>query len=63
MLERAARSLASEAPIEQTYAELAEAAAKGSGADVAVLWLPEPDGDLVARAVWSASAGLAAEID
>ncbi len=63
MLERAARSLASEAPIEQTYAELAEAAAHGSGADVAVLWLPEPDGDLVARAVWSASAGLAAEID
>ena len=28
-----------------------------------MLWLPEPDGGLVARSVWSASAGLAAEIE
>jgi serine phosphatase RsbU (regulator of sigma subunit) len=63
MLERATRSLAAGAPIELTFAALAEAAAQGSGADVAVLWLPEPDGCLVARSVWSASAGLAAEIE
>ncbi len=60
---RAARSLAAGAPIEQTFAELAEAAALGTGAEVAVLWLPEPDGGLVAQSVWSASAGLAAEIE
>jgi serine phosphatase RsbU (regulator of sigma subunit) len=63
VLERAARSLVVGAPIEQTLVELAEAAAKGSGADVAVLWLPEPDGGLVARSIWSTSAGLAAEIE
>ena len=28
-----------------------------------MLWLPEPDGGLVAQSVWSASAGLAAEIE
>ena len=63
VLQRAAHSLAAGAPVEQTFAELAEAAAQGAGADVAVLWLPEPDGGLVARSVWSASAGLAAEIE
>jgi len=60
---RAARSLAGGAPIEETFAELAEAAAQGTGAEVAVLWLPEADGGLVAQSVWSASAGLAAEIE
>ena len=39
------------------------AAAQGTGADVAVLWLPEPGGALVARSVWSLSAGLAAELE
>ena len=63
VLERAVRSLAAGAPIEQTFAALAEAAAQGSGAEVAVLWLPEPDRSLVARSVWSTSAGLAAEIE
>ena len=63
VLERAARSLAAGAPVEQTFAVLGEAAARGAGADVAVLWLPEPHGGLVARSVWSVSAGLAAEIE
>ena len=63
VLGHAARSLAAGAPIEQTFVALAEAAALGSGADVAVLWLPEPDGSLVARSIWSTSAGLAAEIE
>ena len=30
---------------------------------MAVLWLPEPGGALVARSVWSSSAGLAAELE
>ena len=62
-LSRASRSLAAGAPVESTLAELAAAAALGTGADVAVLWLPERAGSLAARSVWSASAGLAAEIE
>ena len=62
-LSRSARSLATGAPVARTLAELAEAAARGTGADVAVLWLPEREGALSARAVWSVSAGLAAEVE
>ena len=63
VLTRAARSLADGAELGQTLAELAEASARGTGAEVAVIWLPERDGDVVARSVWSASAGLAAELE
>ena len=63
VLARSARALAGGAPIEQTLAELAEAAARGTGAEVAVIWLPERGGALVARSVSSSSAGLAAEIE
>jgi serine phosphatase RsbU (regulator of sigma subunit) len=63
LLARAARSLADGGAVEHPLADLAEGAAQGAGAEVAVLWLPEPDGILVARSVWSASAGLAAEIE
>ena len=63
VLARSARALAGGAPIEQTLAELAEAAATGTGAEVAVIWLPERGGALVARSVSSSSAGLAAEIE
>ncbi len=63
LLTRASRSLAGGAPIAQTLAELAEAAAHGAGADVAVVWLPERDGAFVARSVWSVSAGLTAELE
>ena len=59
-LARTAGSLAAGAPIEQALAELVRAAAQGTGADVAVLWLPEPGGALLARSVWSFSAGVAA---
>jgi serine phosphatase RsbU (regulator of sigma subunit) len=62
-LARAVSSLAGDAPIEQTLAELAEAAVRGTGAEVAVVWLPEREDALVARSVASTSAGLAAEIE
>ena len=62
-LSRAVRSLTSGASLEPTLDELAAAAAQGAGADVAVLWLPEGAGSLAARAVWSSSAGLAAELE
>ena len=62
-LARTAGSLGAGAPIEQALAELIRAAAQGTGAELAVLWLPEPGGALVARAVWCSSAGLAAELE
>jgi serine phosphatase RsbU (regulator of sigma subunit) len=62
-LARSARSLATEAPAELTFDGLAEAAAMGTAAELAVVWLPERDGALTARAVWAVSAGLAAEVD
>jgi len=58
-----ARALATGAPAEQTFGELAEAAARGTAAELAVLWLPVRDHALRAHAVWAASAGLAAEIE
>ncbi|NUT56575.1 MAG: hypothetical protein HOQ03_11430, partial [Thermoleophilia bacterium] len=63
VLARSARALATGAPTEQTYAELLEAAARGTGAEVAVLWVPAAEGTLQARAVWAASAGVAAELE
>ncbi|HUP33704.1 MAG TPA: SpoIIE family protein phosphatase [Gaiellaceae bacterium] len=62
-LSRVARALAAGAPLESTLAELVAAAARGTAADVVVLWLPEQEGGLAARAVWSTSAGLAAEVE
>lgn len=62
-LARASRSLSAGAPLESTLAGLTSAAAQGTGADVAILWLPERGGSLGARAVWAASAGLAAELE
>jgi serine phosphatase RsbU (regulator of sigma subunit) len=62
VLARAARSLAVGAAVEETVAELADAAARGAGAEVAVIWLPEGDGSLVARSIAAASAGLSAEL-
>mgnify|MGYP000259329644 CR=1 FL=1 len=61
-LAHAVRSLARE-PVELTLGELAAAAAQGSGAEVAALWLPQGDGSLAARSVWSSSAGLSAELE
>ncbi len=63
VLARAARALAAGAPVEQALADLAHAAARGTGAEVAVIWLPEGDGAFAARSVSSASAGLAAEVE
>lgn len=62
-LSAATRSLAGGAPVELALAELTEAAARGAGAEVAVLWLPDRADAFVARSVWSVSAGLAAELE
>jgi len=63
VLARAARALADGSPIEHVLAELAEAAARGAGAEVAVIWLPVGDGAVAARSVWSVSAATGAEIE
>ena len=55
--------LAAGGPLTETLVELVAAAAQGTGAEVAVLWLPTPEHDLAARAVWATSAGLAAELE
>jgi serine phosphatase RsbU (regulator of sigma subunit) len=44
-------------------AELVEAAAQGASSELAVVWLPDRGGSLVARAVSAASAALAAEVE
>ena len=61
-LARASRALSAGGRLEPTLGELAEAAALGAAADVAVLWLPQRDG-LAARAVSAASAALSAELE
>ena len=60
---RAVRALAAGDPLERIFGELTAAAASGTGAEVAVAWLPRGDGLLVARSVSSVSAGLAAELE
>jgi serine phosphatase RsbU (regulator of sigma subunit) len=62
-LSRASRALADGAALVPALVALSEAAALGTGADVAAVWLPERNGSLVARGLWSASAGVAAELD
>jgi serine phosphatase RsbU (regulator of sigma subunit)/putative methionine-R-sulfoxide reductase with GAF domain len=59
----AVRALGAGGPLAETLAGLIAAAARGTGSEVAVLWLPTPDHGLAARAVWAASAGLAAELE
>ena len=63
VLARSARALATGAPVDETYGDLVEAAARGTGAEIAVLWLPVRGGGFRAHAVWTGSAGLAAEIE
>jgi hypothetical protein len=63
VLAASTRALAAGAPAEETFADLVEAAARATGAEVAVLWLPAAEGSLRARSVWAASAGLAAEVE
>jgi serine phosphatase RsbU (regulator of sigma subunit) len=62
-LSRASRSLTSGSQLEPILAELVEAAAAGTGAELVAIWLPEQDGSLAARAVWAASGALAAEVE
>ena len=60
---RAGRLLAGDAELDPILAELVEAAARGTGAELAAVWLPDRAGTLVARAVWASSGSLAAELD
>src|SRR5215210_929523 len=62
-LARAANALATGAPQKAGLSELVRAAATGTGAEVAVLWLSERDTAVSIRDVWSVSAGIAAELD
>ncbi len=62
-LSRASRSLAGGARLEPILGELVEAAALGSGAELAAIWLPERGGPLAARAVWASSGALIAEVE
>src|SRR5687768_11260958 len=64
-LSQASRDLGAGSRLEPVLAQLAEAAALGAGAELAVAWMPQRDGrdDLSARAVWSDSAALPAEME
>jgi serine phosphatase RsbU (regulator of sigma subunit)/putative methionine-R-sulfoxide reductase with GAF domain len=62
-LSRAARALAWGGALEPILSDLAEAAAHGTGAEIAAVWLPTRNGTLVARAVWASSGSLAAELE
>ena len=62
-LSRASRALADGAALDSILAQVAEAAVHGSGAEIAVVWLPERSGSLVARLVRASSSALAAEIE
>ena len=62
-LSRASRSLTGSAQLDPILAQVVEAAALGTGADLAAIWLPEPAGSLAARAVWAPSGALAAEVE
>ena len=61
-LSGASHELAAGTPLDPTLARLTEAAAHGAGAELAVAWLTHGEG-LSARAVWSRSAALAAELE
>ena len=62
-LSRASRALADGGALDSILAQVAEAAVHGTGAEIAVVWLPERDGSLVARLVRASSSALAAEIE
>jgi serine phosphatase RsbU (regulator of sigma subunit) len=62
-LSRASRALAEGSALEPILAQLTEAAIHGTGAEIAVVWLPERNGSLIARLVRASSSALAAEIE
>src|SRR6185503_981818 len=62
-LSRASRSLAYGGALDPILAQVTEAAVHGTGAEIAVVWLPERNGSLVARLVRASSSALAAEIE
>ena len=62
-LSRASRALAEGGGLDSILAQVAGAAIHGTGAEIAVVWLPERDGSLVARLVRASSSAHAAEIE
>ncbi len=60
---RAGRALTRGAALEPILSDLVQAAAQGTGAEIAAIWLPARGGTLVARAVWASSGSLAAELE
>ncbi|HUQ23701.1 MAG TPA: SpoIIE family protein phosphatase [Gaiellaceae bacterium] len=62
-LSRAGRLLTGASTLEPILGELVEAAARGTGSELAAVWLPDRTGTLVARAVWASSGSLVAELD
>ncbi|HXH87739.1 MAG TPA: SpoIIE family protein phosphatase [Gaiellaceae bacterium] len=63
VLAEAGRAIAAGDPLESTLQLIAEGAALASGSAVALIWLRERSDELVARAVWSSSAALGAELE
>ncbi len=62
-LSRASRALGEGGTLDSILAQVADAAIRGAGAEIAVVWLPERDGSLVARLVRASSSVHAAEIE
>lgn len=62
-LAAATRQLANAENLDQALAALARAAAEATGAAIAVIRVPDRSGRLPARAVWTASAALGAELE
>src|SRR5918992_855712 len=62
-LAAAARNLSSAESRDEALAALARAAAAATGATLAVVRVPDGEGGLPARGVWSTSAALAAELE
>lgn len=61
-LARVGRLLDRGAELDPILTDIAAAAAQGTGAELAAIWLPIADG-LVARAVWAMSGAVAAELE
>jgi serine phosphatase RsbU (regulator of sigma subunit) len=59
----AGRAVAAGGPLQPVLESIAEAAALAGGSQLALVWLRERSDEVVARAVWSTSAALGAELE
>jgi len=62
-LARVGRHLDRGAALDPILTEIVEAVAQGTGAELAVVWLPDRTEGFVARAVWATSSAVAAELE